>query len=418
MDESGTPYIYEHKFKMTSLEDFESSLKTNVYTLKSLTFDEDSGELNDVYWVKNSTLDGGTMSSYPYGVLANSSIFNETNLVYDYQTEDFGGNFNQDVNTVNYNYSVSHSINSYGENIDAQIITEQYSYETVVNLADQNDSDFVFSNELNNNYTYNWQESISQYDTTFNTSVALESFTYNTTQESVNGYNTTFNANANTQTFTYNTQESVNGYDIAFEVNSQTFTYSQKESVNGYNTAFNAEIPSATIVYDENGEIVKNETDLSELVQGSELFRFQGIKTFNVDLPKVKQAQNMFEYCENLTSFNGDLSSLFDGYEMFSCCENLTSFNGGENGLKELLTGDYMFYWCKLDKNSVLYISNNIKDIYGMDVNDNTLWNGISTSRRGKLYLGIDSNIENDAGVVNAIEAIRLKGWDVTVYTR
>lgn len=60
IDENGTPYIYEFKFKMTSVEDFESSLKTNVYTLKTIEND------TDVYWTKNSTISNGVKSSYPY----------------------------------------------------------------------------------------------------------------------------------------------------------------------------------------------------------------------------------------------------------------------------------------------------------------------------------------------------------------
>ena len=74
MDTNGTPYIYEYKFKISSLEDFESSLKTNVYTLKELTYDED-GDLTDVYWVSNSSLSGGTMKCYPYDGLSNRRIF-------------------------------------------------------------------------------------------------------------------------------------------------------------------------------------------------------------------------------------------------------------------------------------------------------------------------------------------------------
>lgn len=76
IDTNGTPYIYEHKFKLTSLEDFESSLKTNVYTLKSLTYTDD-GELNDVYWVHNSSLAGGTMKCYPYDGIGDKRIIFE-----------------------------------------------------------------------------------------------------------------------------------------------------------------------------------------------------------------------------------------------------------------------------------------------------------------------------------------------------
>ena len=69
MDENGTPYIYEHKFKMTSLIDFESSLKTNIYTLKQLKNDD------DIYWVSNTSLDGGVTKCYPYDGIKDKRIF-------------------------------------------------------------------------------------------------------------------------------------------------------------------------------------------------------------------------------------------------------------------------------------------------------------------------------------------------------
>jgi hypothetical protein len=69
MDENGTPYIYEHKFKMASLVDFESSLKTNVYTLKQLKNED------DIYWVSNSSLDEGTARCYPYDGIKDKRIF-------------------------------------------------------------------------------------------------------------------------------------------------------------------------------------------------------------------------------------------------------------------------------------------------------------------------------------------------------
>jgi hypothetical protein len=58
-DGNGTPYLYEHKFKMTSLEVFESSLSTNIYTLKEL-------KDGDVYWTYNSNLGGDSVKNYPY----------------------------------------------------------------------------------------------------------------------------------------------------------------------------------------------------------------------------------------------------------------------------------------------------------------------------------------------------------------
>lgn len=69
MDWNGTPYIYEHKFKISSNEDFESSLKTNVYTLKEI--EEEDG----VYVVTNDTLEAEVMKSYPNDTLKDKRIF-------------------------------------------------------------------------------------------------------------------------------------------------------------------------------------------------------------------------------------------------------------------------------------------------------------------------------------------------------
>ena len=65
MDENGTPYIFEYKFKITSLDDFESSLKTNVYTLKELNYN-DEGELLSPYWIKAKDLTDTSVKTYPY----------------------------------------------------------------------------------------------------------------------------------------------------------------------------------------------------------------------------------------------------------------------------------------------------------------------------------------------------------------
>ena len=69
MDNNGTPYLYEFKFKLSSLEDFESSLTTNVYTLGNT---EDC----DFFMRNNSSLTGGKKYCYPYHkTYSNSDIF-------------------------------------------------------------------------------------------------------------------------------------------------------------------------------------------------------------------------------------------------------------------------------------------------------------------------------------------------------
>ena len=71
MDGNGTPYLYEFKFKLSSLDDFESSLQTNVYTLRSVEEDE-------FFVRKNSALTSGETYCYPYdNTFSNSNIFTE-----------------------------------------------------------------------------------------------------------------------------------------------------------------------------------------------------------------------------------------------------------------------------------------------------------------------------------------------------
>ena len=76
IDSNGTPFIFEHKFKLSSLDDMESSMVTNVYTLKNLSYDENN-VLNDVYWVSNSSIDGGVMKCYPNDGIEDKRIFVE-----------------------------------------------------------------------------------------------------------------------------------------------------------------------------------------------------------------------------------------------------------------------------------------------------------------------------------------------------
>lgn len=71
MDDNGTPYLYEFKFKLSSLDDFESSLQTNVYTLRSVEEDE-------FFVRKNLSLTSGETYCYPYdNTFSNSNIFTE-----------------------------------------------------------------------------------------------------------------------------------------------------------------------------------------------------------------------------------------------------------------------------------------------------------------------------------------------------
>lgn len=63
-DMNGTPYIYEHKFKITDIETFHDSLVTNLYTIKSIV--NEDGEVIGLNYVYNEQIDGGIKTSIPY----------------------------------------------------------------------------------------------------------------------------------------------------------------------------------------------------------------------------------------------------------------------------------------------------------------------------------------------------------------
>lgn len=122
------------------------------------------------------------------------------------------------------------------------------------------------------------------------------------------------------------------------------------------------------------------------------------IKTFDIDLPKLEYAGNMFYECQNLISFTGDVSSLKygcaenvmgGGVGMFENCKNLKVFT---SSLKNLQNGYAMFIGCKLNKESVLSIVRSIKQ--------ENLYNGDTTAT---LSLGIDKNIISDEELLSEL---------------
>ena len=63
----------------------------------------------------------------------------------------------------------------------------------------------------------------------------------------------------------------------------------------------------------------------------------------NIQIEQIKDGENMFLRCSQLTSFSSDLPSLTNGYGMFYNCSNLNSFS---SDLSSLMNGIYMFYYC------------------------------------------------------------------------
>ena len=80
---------------------------------------------------------------------------------------------------------------------------------------------------------------------------------------------------------------------------------------------------------------------------------------------------------------------------MFNKCSNLTSFT---SDLSNLTNGEYMFYDCKLDADSVSNIALTINRHSG-----------------SRIDLGIESLIESSTKVQKDVGLIKHKGWDVYV---
>lgn len=135
------------------------------------------------------------------------------------------------------------------------------------------------------------------------------------------------------------------------------------------------------------------------------------ITTFDIDLPALEYAGNMFYQCENLVSFTGDISSLKygcveqfiagSGGGMFENCKNLKVFT---SSLKNLESGMNMFNGCKLNKESVLSIIRSIKQ--------ENLYSGEDAAT---LTLGVDKNIISDEELLSELGITYVEG--TTYYT-
>ena len=203
-------------------------------------------------------------------------------------------------------------------------------------------------------------------------------------------------------------------------------------------------------------------SDLSSLINGASMFSgCTNLTSFSSDLSSLSCSVGMFSGCTSLASFTVDLSSLIDNTHggMFRGCTNLTSFSsdlsslisgGGvstgmfygctslssfTSDLSSLVYGDDMFYGCKLNHHSIMYIIESIKDIYNEKklyqegtipyvtydsttkkyssskgfmsdgsyvytyYNPQTTTSKISASRVGTLTIGI--NVTDDANTIN-----------------
>ena len=81
-----------------------------------------------------------------------------------------------------------------------------------------------------------------------------------------------------------------------------------------------------------------------KIKDGNNMFTYcPQLTTFTSDLSSLTNGYGMFNSCSSLTTFTSDLSSLTNGSGMFGSCTNLTSFN---NDLPSLTEGRYMFADC------------------------------------------------------------------------
>lgn len=139
----------------------------------------------------------------------------------------------------------------------------------------------------------------------------------------------------------------------------------------------------------------------------------KNLQSFNYNLPKLTNGNNMFNGCSSLEEFLIDISSVQNGYDMFQNCPKLRKFT---SKLTSLTDGQWMFYYSKLDKDSVINIITSLKE-------DN-----ICDTGSPLLHIGIDRNLATDSelltflgissGTNQTITLTNPKGinWAVSLY--
>lgn len=173
--------------------------------------------------------------------------------------------------------------------------------------------------------------------------------------------------------------------------------------------------------------------DLSSLQNGYAMFYKPNFTSFSCDLPSLKCGDAMFmnynsdvshEFAKTakLISFSGDLGALVDGKRLFSQQSKLTTFS--TTSLKNLKSGDNMFYRTYLNLDSVKQIAENIGDISELDRNKDSDWTyqidgqdetTIEKTKRGIITINgwFPVGTEDSINVQKELDKITAKGWYV-----
>lgn len=164
-------------------------------------------------------------------------------------------------------------------------------------------------------------------------------------------------------------------------------------------------------------------TSLPNLKIGKDMFNSTALTNWDIDLPNLIIGEGMFRTC-SFTHFESDLSNLVvasveDGYEMFT---SLTSFRSNLTSLK---SGYDLFAGCKLDKESINHIAENINDISSLVKSNDSDWQLNFTLSNGQQYnLIIPSNIRgridigtniSESNYLSAFRIMEEKGWTIYV---
>ena len=116
----------------------------------------------------------------------------------------------------------------------------------------------------------------------------------------------------------------------------------------------------------------------------------------------------MFNNCSSLETFAYNLSNVTDGRYMFNNCSSLKTFKGS---LASLVRRGYkMFYNCKLNKESVQFISETIHEYVPSSEYQSEL-----ESYEGIITIHVDKTLPQSdlSEIINYFNNISAKGWSV-----
>ena len=179
-------------------------------------------------------------------------------------------------------------------------------------------------------------------------------------------------------------------------------------TVEGVNLRFTNDGPvEVWIDFNDIGEIV--DADLGGLESGYYMF-------FGND--KIGQRTDDDGVVQVVT-FEHDLGSLIYGSHMFAGCGNLKSFITDISCLK---SGYHMFDECKLNEDSLRYISDILQYINDLDIDDDSDWrysngdtfNIIPFEERGRIDIGLDETVSVEA-LIECGNLMLEKGWVVYI---